>query len=64
MDKLIESIETLPPLPGVKKVYVTGGLEEEIVAERTANGIPLDNAVIQQLKDLSAETGIKYDIER
>ena len=64
MDQLIESIESLPPLPGVKKVYVTGGLEEEIVAERTAKGIPLDTAVIQQLRELSAETGVKCDIER
>jgi L-2-hydroxycarboxylate dehydrogenase (NAD+) len=64
MDQLIESIESLPPLPGVNKVYATGGLEAEIVAERSKNGIPLDNAVIQQLKDLSRETGVEYDIER
>ena len=63
MDELIESIESLPPLPGVKKVYATGGLEEEIVADRTANGIPLDEAVIQQLKRLSQDTGVTYDVE-
>ncbi len=64
MDQLIESIESLHALPGVKKIYVTGGLEAEVVVERTTNGIPLDTVVIQQLKDLSKETGVEYNIER
>lgn len=64
MDQLIESIESLPPLPGVNKVYAAGGFEEVIVNERTTKGIPLDTAVIQQLKDLSKETGVEYNIER
>lgn len=63
MDTLIDSIENLPTLPGVKKIYVAGGLEEEIVKDRTANGIPLDEEVIQSLKDLSEEMGIEYNIE-
>lgn len=64
MDKLIDSIESLPTLPGVNKVYAAGGFEEVIVNERTTNGIPLDDAVIQQLKDLSKETGVEYNVER
>jgi len=63
MDELIDSIETLPTLPGVNKVYAAGGLEEEIVKDRTAKGIPLDEAVIQTLKDLSKEQGVEYDID-
>jgi len=63
MDELIEAIESLLPLPGVKKIYAAGGLEDETAKDRMANGVPLDNEVIQSLKNLSQEVGIEYDIE-
>jgi LDH2 family malate/lactate/ureidoglycolate dehydrogenase len=64
MDNMIEKIESLPTLPGVQKAYVAGGFEGEvIVPDRKANGIPLDTAVIQSLKDLAQELGIEYDIK-
>ena len=59
----IDSIEKLPTLPGVEKVYVAGGLEEDIVRDRESNGIPLDEEVIQSLRDLSDEMGVEYNIE-
>ena len=61
MDELIDSIENLEPLPGYKKVYVAGGLEEEIEKERTENGIPLDEAVIDSLEELSKEFDLDFD---
>ncbi len=64
MDNMIEKIESLPTLPGVGKAYLAGGYEGDIVIpDRAKNGIPLDPSVIQGLKDLSEETGVKFDIK-
>lgn len=63
MDELVDSIENLPTLPGVKKVYFPGGFEEEIFRDREANGIPLDEQVVKSLKNLSEEMDVKLDIE-
>ncbi len=63
MDRMTETFEALPTVPGVKKVYLAGGPEAEIVEERKTNGIPLDERVIQTLKDLSAELDIEYDLK-
>jgi L-2-hydroxycarboxylate dehydrogenase (NAD+) len=61
MDELIDSIENLEPLPGNKKVYAAGGFEEDITADRTQNGIPLDETVIQSLEELSEEFKVDFD---
>jgi L-2-hydroxycarboxylate dehydrogenase (NAD+) len=64
IDELIDSIENLPPLPLVKKIYASGGFENDIMKDRTKNGIPLDEKVIQSLRELSEELNVPYDIER
>ena len=63
MDRMTEAFEALPTVPGVKKIYLAGGPEAEIVEERKTNGIPLDERVIQTLKDLSTELDIEYDLK-
>ena len=63
MDQLIDSIESLPVLPGFEKIYAAGGLENEIMQERKKNGIPLDEEVIQSLKELSEELNITFDVD-
>jgi L-2-hydroxycarboxylate dehydrogenase (NAD+) len=62
MDEMIEAIEVLPKLPGVKKIYVAGEYEAEFEKDRRANGIPLHPAVVSSLKDLAKELGIEYDL--
>jgi len=62
MDELIETIGAFPTLPGVKKIYVAGGYEDETEKDRKANGIPLDSKVIQGLLELAEELGLKYDL--
>lgn len=63
MDRMTEAFEALPTLPGVRKIFLAGGPEAEIVEERKTNGIPLDERVIQTLKDLSTELNIEYDLK-
>jgi len=62
MGEMIEAIESLPKLPGVKKIYVAGELEAEIEKDRKANVIPLNPDVIQGLQKLAKELGIEYDL--
>ena len=62
MDEMIAAFEALPTLPGVKKIYVAGGYEAEIIKDREANGIPLHAKVIQGLQELAKEVGIEYDL--
>jgi LDH2 family malate/lactate/ureidoglycolate dehydrogenase len=61
MDELIDSIENLEPLPGYNKVYAAGGFEYENEKERLAKGIPLDEEVINSLKELSKEFNIGFN---
>ncbi len=63
MDRMTEAFESLPTVPGVEKIYLAGGPEAEIVEERKTNGIPLDERVIQTLKDLSSELNIEYELK-
>ena len=50
-------------LPGCEKLYAAGGPEDKCIQERKKNGIPLDEEVIQSLKDLSEELKITFDID-
>ena len=62
MDQLIDSIESLPMLPGCERLYAAGGPEDKCMEERKKNGIPLDEEVIQSLKELSEELNITFDV--
>jgi len=62
MDEMIEAIEALPTLPGVKKIYTAGGYEAEVEKDRKANGIPLHSKVIEEFQELAKEVGIEYDL--
>ena len=62
MDELIAAFEALPKLQGVSNIYIAGGYEAKIEEERKANGIPLHPKVLQDLKSLAEEVGIKYDL--
>ncbi len=62
MDDMIDALEALPTVHGTDRVTVPGHYEAEIVAERKVNGIPLDDDVIKDLKTLSEEMGIPFDI--
>lgn len=62
MDEMIETLEALPKVPGVEKIYVAGGPEAELVRDRKANGIPLYASTITALRGLAEELGIEYSL--
>lgn len=62
MDEMIEAFEVLPKHPGVEKIYVAGGLEDELSRDREANGVPLVPNVVQELKDTAKELNVEYDL--
>jgi LDH2 family malate/lactate/ureidoglycolate dehydrogenase len=63
MDQLIDSIESLPVLPGCEKIYAAGGPEDKSSQKRKKNGIPLDTKVIQSLEELSTELNIPFELD-
>jgi LDH2 family malate/lactate/ureidoglycolate dehydrogenase len=64
MDRMIEVYHNLPKAKGVNRITIPGELEWELVQDRQKNGIPLDEVVIQSLKELASEFKVKYDIEQ
>lgn len=58
IDKLLKGIKSLPPAEGFTEVLVPGELENRVKAERTANGIPLPEGTVANLREVSAKLGI------
>jgi LDH2 family malate/lactate/ureidoglycolate dehydrogenase len=63
IDRLIQALKTTPPSAGQERVYVAGEIEFETAKERAERGIPLMASVLQGLRDVSAQTGVPYDLE-
>jgi L-2-hydroxycarboxylate dehydrogenase (NAD+) len=59
MDRWIQRFRSATPVAGQEQVLIPGDPEREMEAERIERGIPLLNAVVQDLKFLSE----KFDIE-
>ena len=59
---MIEVYHNLPKAKGVKNITIPGELEWALEQERRKNGIPLDDEVIQSLKDLSKEFKVDYNL--
>jgi len=62
MDEMIEAYNVLPKLPGVKDIYIAGGYEAKVQAEREANGIPLLKKVIDTLQETAEKLGVEYSL--
>ena len=58
MQSLLTEMRELPLAPGFDRITMPGEIEQECTQERQANGIPLDPAVLADLQQLSALTGV------
>ncbi len=59
MDDWIETFRTSAPQPGTDGPLIPGDPERKAMAERTVNGIPIIDRVVDDLMDISNKTGIK-----
>ena len=62
MDRMIASYHNLPKMKGVSNITIPGELEWALEQDRKKNGIPLDEIVIESLKELSKEYKVDYDL--
>lgn len=62
LQALLTEMRELPLAPGFDRVTLPGEIEQECMAERLANGVPLDPAVLADLQQLSAQTGVALSV--
>ncbi|MCC7364438.1 MAG: Ldh family oxidoreductase [Dehalococcoidia bacterium] len=60
MKRMVDHLRTLRPLPGIDRVRVAGDPEFEAREDRLANGVPLDEETIEQLKTLATDLGLEF----
>ena len=57
MDEMIQMIKASELAPGTERMVIPGQIEFERERERRANGIPLANKLVEQLRQLGREVG-------
>lgn len=60
MDRAIREIRNSARADGVKRIYIPGEIEMETRGDRLANGIPLPENIVQELKSLGTEFGLPF----
>lgn len=60
MDKWIERFRNAKPAPGHEKVLIPGDPEREMEKVREAEGIPLQDSMVKELKDLGMKFGVPF----
>jgi LDH2 family malate/lactate/ureidoglycolate dehydrogenase len=58
MDKIIRECRGTRLAPGFKRVYVPGEMEAELERRQREQGVPLNEATIQGIRDAAARLGI------
>ena len=61
IDDYRRTMAATPPTPGHERVLLPGDPERLAETDRRANGIPLILPVVEELRDISAKTGIAFD---
>ena len=60
MRRMADYVRALRPRPGIERVMLPGDPEAAARADRSANGIPLDDETIHQLRELAAELALVF----
>jgi L-2-hydroxycarboxylate dehydrogenase (NAD+) len=61
MDDWVRTFRATKPAPSTPGVVIPGDPERQAEAERRVIGIPLLPAVVLDLRDISARTGVPFD---
>ncbi|WP_417516691.1 malate/lactate/ureidoglycolate dehydrogenase [Minwuia sp.] len=64
VDMFIKHVKASPPAPGVEEVMVPGDPERKSSAERSANGLPIDDQTWEELVQCAIQVGIAEDVAR
>jgi L-2-hydroxycarboxylate dehydrogenase (NAD+) len=64
MDEMIQGLKNSHKAEGQNRIYLHGEKEFEKYDEYKRNGVPIEAKVIEQMKKVGDELGIKYDIEK
>jgi LDH2 family malate/lactate/ureidoglycolate dehydrogenase len=59
MDEIIDLMHSCPTAPNVERIFVPGEIEHETQDRRTAEGIPLNAELREELQTLGVELGVK-----
>ena len=62
MDEWIRMMRNTRKAPGVDRIWLPGEKEAATRAERTAQGIPLNEKMIEELAALAKEAGVPFDM--
>lgn len=62
VDELIADIKDSPLAPGFEKIYIPGEIETEVSIKYQKEGIPLDDELVAELRDLSKLTGVCFSM--
>jgi len=62
MDQMLDDLRSTPPLPGEDRVWYAGEEEQETLADRRANGIPLHSSTLEQLRTIADELAVPFDL--
>jgi LDH2 family malate/lactate/ureidoglycolate dehydrogenase len=62
INKMIDGIKTCRKRPNVPEILIPGERSHRNARQNRAQGIPLDEATIAELKTLCAELGLKYTL--
>ena len=61
IDDWIETFRNTPPQPDTEGVVIPGDPERFAEEQRRENGVPLIQPVIDELRDISRQSGIEFD---
>jgi LDH2 family malate/lactate/ureidoglycolate dehydrogenase len=58
MDKIIREYRSTRLAPGVNRVFVPGAMEAELERRQSQEGVPLNEATVQGIRDVAAQLGV------
>ena len=64
LDDLVTWLRDTPPLTAGRDVQVAGDPERLVLAERERLGIPLARAVVEDLREVAADAGVSFLLDR
>lgn len=63
LDQVIDQIQESPPAVGGERLYLPGEIEQELRQRRLHEGIPLDAATLDSLRQESDRAGVAWELQ-